>query len=87
VKEFVVYTVMRVLLFAASFGVIAGIWAALNDGEVHIFWAVILAFLVSGVVSWFILNRQREAFAHKVADRASKASAAFEAHKAKEDDD
>ena len=86
-KEFLVYTAMRVLLFAASFGVIAGLWAALNDGSVHIFWATILAFLVSGVISWFILNRQREAFAHKVEQRAGRASAAFEAHKAREDVD
>ena len=51
------------------------------------FWAVILAFLISGIASYFILNRQREAFAQRVESRASRASAAFEERKAREDQD
>ncbi len=50
-----------------------------------LFWAVILAFLVSGIASYFILNRQRVAFARRVEERAAKASAAFEERKARED--
>ncbi len=84
-KEFVVYTAMRVLLFLASFGVIVGVWGLVTDGGVPLFWAVILAFLVSGVASYFILNRQRVAFARRVEDRAARASAAFEERKARED--
>lgn len=84
-KEFVVYTAMRVLLFLASFGVIVGIWGLVSDEGVPLFWAVILAFLVSGVASYFILNRQRVAFARRVEQRAARASAAFEERKARED--
>ncbi len=84
-KEFVVYTAMRVLLFLASFGVIVGIWGLVSDEGVPLFWAVILAFLVSGVASYFILNRQRVAFAARVEQRAARASAAFEERKARED--
>lgn len=84
-KEFVVYTVMRVLLFLASFGVVVGVMALAFDGRYHLFWAVILAFVISGVASYFILDRQREAFARRVEARASRASAAFEARKARED--
>jgi uncharacterized membrane protein len=87
VKEFVVYTAMRVLLFLASFGVVVGVMALLFDGRYNLFWAVILAFLISGVASYFILDRQREAFARRVEQRASRASAAFEARKAREDQD
>lgn len=86
-KEFVVYTALRLLLLVASFGIVAGIWAALNDGQFHLFWTVILAFLLSGVASWFLLSRPREAFAARVEHRAGRASAAFEARKAREDTD
>lgn len=84
-KEFVVYTALRVLLFLASFGVVAGIMALIFDGRLNLFWALILAFLVSGIASYFVLNRQRVAFARRVEERAARASAAFEERKARED--
>jgi predicted Co/Zn/Cd cation transporter (cation efflux family) len=87
VKEFVVYTVMRILLFMASFGIVVGLMALAFDGRYNLFWAIILAFLISGVASFFILDRQREAFARRVEARAAKASAAFEERKAREDQD
>jgi hypothetical protein len=43
--------------------------------------------VVSGVASYYVLNSQRESFARRVDERARKASAAFEAHKAREDAD
>ncbi len=86
-KEFVVYTVMRIALFLASFGVVVGVMALVFDGRYNLFWAVILAFLISGIASYFILHRQREAFARRVESRASRASAAFEERKAREDQD
>ena len=86
-KEFVVYTVMRIVLFMASFGIVVGLMALAFDGRYNLFWAIILAFLISGVASYFILNHQREAFARRVESRASRASAAFEERKAREDQD
>ncbi len=86
-KEFVVYTVLRVVLFLASFGVVVGIMALFLDGQYNLFWAVVLAFLISGVGSFFILDRQREAFARRVETRAAKASAAFEERRSREDAD
>ena len=85
-KEFWIYTGLRVLLFLGALAVVAGIWAA-TAGEVPILWAVVIAFLVSGVGSYFLLARQREAFARRVEARASRASAAFEQRKAREDQD
>jgi hypothetical protein len=85
-KEFVVYTALRLLLFAASFAVVVGIWLAVSD-SVPILWVLVIAFVMSGVASYFVLNPQRESFARRVDERARKASAAFEAHKAREDAD
>lgn len=86
-KEFVVYTVLRIVLFMASFGIVVGLMALAFDGRYHLFWAIVLAFLVSGVASFFILDRQREAFARRVEARAAKASTAFDERKAREDRD
>lgn len=86
-KEFVVYTALRLVLLLAAFGMIAGIWSIFTDGRPHLFWSLILAFLVSGVASYYFLDRQREAFAKRVEGRAAKASDALERHRAKEDTD
>ena len=86
VKEFWTYTGMRVALFVASLAIIIGIWAMLAD-QVPILWAVVIAFVVSGVSSYFLLNRQREAFARRVDQRARRVSTRFEEMKAKEDVD
>ena len=86
VKEFVVYTLMRLVMFVAAFAIVAGIWLAVA-GSVPIMWALVIALAVSGMASYFVLNRQRERFAQRVDERARKASAAFEALKAREDAD
>jgi hypothetical protein len=86
VKEFVIYTALRLVLFAAAFGIVAGIWLAVSD-SVPVMWVLVIALVVSGVASYYVLNSQRESFARRVDERARKASAAFEAHKAREDAD
>ncbi len=86
VKEFAVYTLLRLVLFAASFAIVAGIWLAVAD-EVPVLWVFVIAFVISGLASYFVLNSQRERFAQRVDERARRASAAFEAHKAREDAD
>ncbi|QIG45593.1 DUF4229 domain-containing protein [Nocardioides anomalus] len=83
-KEFVVYTGLRLLLFAATFGIVVGVWTAVGDSA-NIFVAVIAAFVVSGLGSYFLLDRQREALARHVEARASRAAAAFEQRRARED--
>jgi Protein of unknown function (DUF4229) len=86
VKEFVVYTVLRMLMFAATFGIVLGIWL-LVGGKANIFVVAVIAFIVSGVGSYFLLNGQREAFAQRVEVRAARAAKAFDERKAKEDAD
>ena len=85
-KEFVVYTGLRVLLFLATLAVVLGAWVLVAD-EANVFIAVVIAFVVSGIGSYFLLERQRAAFASRVERRAERASAAFEERRAKEDVD
>jgi hypothetical protein len=86
VKEFVIYTALRILLFVASLAIVAGIWLLLTD-DAPLLWVLIVGFALSGVASYFLLNRQRAAFAGRVEERARRASASFEEMRAREDAD
>jgi uncharacterized membrane protein len=86
VKEFWTYTLLRLLLFAASVAVVGGIWLAVTDSA-NVMWVLIIALVVSGLASYFLLGRQRSALAHHVDERARRATAKFEEMKAKEDVD
>ncbi len=86
VKEFVVYTALRLGLFVTSLAVVVGLWMLIT-GEVPVLWAVVIAFVVSGVASYFLLNRPREAFARRVETRADRISEKYEQMRSKEDVD
>ncbi|MEP9384947.1 DUF4229 domain-containing protein [Nocardioides sp. KR10-350] len=81
-KEFAVYTGLRVLVFAGTFAIVAGIWLG-TSGSLNWFYALLISFVVSGIASYTLLNRQRIAFAERVDARASRT---VEAMRAKEDD-
>lgn len=85
-KAFLVYTALRLLLFAATLGVVIGIWV-LVAGRADIFYAVILAFVLSGVGSYLLLAGPRQRLAVHVDARARRAAERFEEMRAKEDDD
>ena len=85
-KELVVYTALRLVLLVASVAVVAGLWTLVTGG-VDVFWSLVIGFVISGVGSYYVLNPQREAFARRVEERASRASAKFEQRKAREDRD
>jgi len=84
VREFWIYTGLRIALFLGSLAIVVGIWAA-TAGDVEMIWAVVVAFLVSGIGSYFLLARPREAFAQRVETRAQRASAKIEELRSKED--
>jgi hypothetical protein len=86
VKEFVVYTALRLVLFLASLAVVVGVWMLVAD-RVPLVWAFVIAFVLSGVGSYFLLNKQRAAFARRVDERAKRAAARFEEIRAREDTD
>ena len=87
VKEFVIYTAMRIGLFVTSLVVVAGVWGLLSGGEVPVLWAVVIAFALSGIASYYLLNRQRDAFARRVEERAGRVSRRYDEMKAREDAD
>lgn len=86
VKEFWIYTLLRLVLFLGSLGVVVGVWSMVA-GQVPLVWAVVIAFLISGVGSYVLLNPQREAFARRVQERAERATAKIEQMRSKEDAD
>lgn len=85
-KEFLIYTGLRLAMFAATFGIVIGVWLLVSDGA-NVLVALVAAFVVSGIGSYFLLNGPRAALAQRVDERARRASAAFEQMKAKEDVD
>lgn len=85
-KEFWIYTALRALLFVGSFGIVVGLWF-LASNEVPILAALIIALVVSGIGSYFLLNHPRELLARRVQSRAERMAARMEEMKAKEDRD
>ena len=83
-KEFWIYTGMRLLLFAGSVAVVGGIWLAIA-GTANVMWVLIIALVISGLASFFLLGRQRTALAQHVDDRARRVTAKIEEMNAKED--
>jgi hypothetical protein len=75
-KEFWVYTASRLGLFVVSYAIILGIWM-LAAGSTHVpmLWPFALAVVISAVGSLFLLRRQRDRFAARVEQRASRMTA------------
>jgi hypothetical protein len=86
VKEFWIYTALRLGLFAATAAIVFGIWLAIA-GSANVMWVLIIALVVSGIASYVLLGRQRSALARHVDARARRASLKFEEMRAKEDVD
>lgn len=86
VKEFWTYTLLRIALFLGTAAIAFAIWSLVAD-EVSLFGIIVIGFVVSGVGSYYLLARQREAFAQRVDDRARRASAALEERRSREDAD
>jgi CHASE1-domain containing sensor protein len=86
VKEFWIYTGLRLALFAATAAVVFGIWLAV-EGSANLMWVLIIALVVSGIASYLLLGHQRSALARHVDARARRAASKFEEMRAKEDVD
>lgn len=88
VKEFAVYTALRLALFVASYALVAGIYLLVTSGDgLPMLWPFVVAFAISGIASYFLLNGPREAFARRVEERAAQASARMQQVKSREDVD
>lgn len=87
VKDFVVYTVARLGVFAATYAVVLAIFALLGDGWPPVLWPLLIAAVISAVVSTYLLRDLRDRFSARVQSRAERMSARFEEMRAKEDQD
>lgn len=85
-REFLVYTGLRLALFVAAMSVVGGIWALFSD-EVDLLLVILIAAIVSAVGSAYLLRGARERFAARVQERAARASRRFEEMRSKEDAD
>jgi hypothetical protein len=85
VKEFVVYTLMRLGLFLATFAVIAVVWVLVFGKEGLLLVPFLAAVVISSVLSLKLLAPQRERFAAVVEARAQRATRRFEENRSRED--
>lgn len=88
VKPFVVYTLLRVALFVACYSLTIGVYMLLaGTDSVPVLWPLLVAVVVSSLLSYPLLRGPRERFARRIEERAQRATERFEASKAKEDVD
>ena len=87
VKPFLIYTVMRLLLFVTTYAVLGGIWVLFFGKGGLLLVPFLAAVLISALLSLKLLAPQRERFAAVVQARAERASARFEERRAREDVD
>lgn len=85
-KEFWIYTALRVGLFVGAFAIVFGLWFLIDD-TVNVLLILVIAFLASGVASYVVLARQRNALALKVEQRAGRMTERYEEMRSKEDSD
>lgn len=85
-RTFVVYTAARLALFAATYGLIWLIFSRwLEWSLISALYTAIIAMAISSIISLLVLGSLRDEFAVHVAQRAAKATAAFEARRRAED--
>lgn len=87
-KVFAVYTLARLGLFLAAYGLIwlvFGHWIAWNS--LSALYTAIIAMVISSLVAFATLSSLRDRLAVQVEQRAHRAKAAFDARRSAEDDD
>ena len=87
VKPFLIYTALRLGLFAVSYVVLGGLWYLVFGESGVLLLPFLAAVLVSALLSLKLLAPQRERFAAVVQARAEQASRRFEEQRSKEDVD
>jgi hypothetical protein len=88
VKHFLIYTGLRIGLFVLCWAALAGIGTLVFDNSTKVgIWALVLAAVLSSLLSLRYLSGPRERFAQSVQARAERATAAFEEMKTREDAD
>lgn len=84
-KEFWIYTGMRIGLFLACVAVIWGVYAMVAADTINLLVVILLAAVISSVLSWKFLAVPRQRFAASVEARAHRMASKFDEIKARED--
>ena len=82
-KAFAIYTGLRLVLFAACFGVL---WLVLR-GQLGIFPLLLLGLVLSAILSVFVLRAARERLAGTIEDKATRISRRIDESRRAEDVD
>lgn len=82
-KAFAVYTGLRLVLFAACFGLL---WLVLRD-QLGIFPLLLLGLILSAILSVFVLRAARERLAGTIEDKATRISRRIDESRRAEDVD
>ncbi|MEP6816346.1 MAG: DUF4229 domain-containing protein [Marmoricola sp.] len=86
-KEFWTYTGLRIGLFVATAAVTWGIYALVAVDTINLLVVLLVAAIVSSLLSWKLLAGPRNRFAASVDARASRAASKFEEMRSREDAD
>jgi len=87
VKEFAIYTALRLAIFVACYAVLGWLYVLAFGKTGALVWPFLAAIVISSVLSLKFLAPQRERFAAVVQTRAERASSRFEEMRSKEDQD
>jgi len=87
VKEFAIYTALRLAIFVACSAVLGWLYVLAFGKTGALVWPFLAAIVISSVLSLKFLAPQRERFAAVVQARAERASSRFEEMRSKEDQD
>jgi hypothetical protein len=87
VKAFLIYTVLRLLLFVATYAAFAGLWVLVFGQGGVLLLPLLAALIVSSLLSLRLLAPQRERFAAVIEARASRTSRRFAEMRSREDQD
>jgi membrane protein implicated in regulation of membrane protease activity len=82
-KEFAIYTGLRLALFLISFGIL---WVALQSW-LSIWPIALLALVITSILSLFVLRSARDRLATTIESRADRMTSRIESARRAEDDD
>ncbi len=85
-KDFVVYTLLRLGLFLLTWGAVTGAWLLITD-KAALGLTFLIAFVLSGIGSYYVLATPRERLARHVEGRAERMTARMDEIRSKEDVD
>jgi len=82
-KEFAIYTGLRLALFVVSFGIL---WVAFHNW-LNPWPLALIALLITAILSLFVLRAARDRLVTKIDERAARMASRIEAARTAEDDD